>query len=133
MNLYRKRLTSPIGELSLYATDKALIGLFFANADRSRLEKIFPGVQERENGILTRTSEELRAYFAGRLQRFTVPVAPSGTDFQKVVWRALQAIDFGELRSYGNIARAIGRPRPFEPWAGPSAATLWPSSSPATV
>ena len=111
MNLYCKRLASPIGELSLYAKDASLVGLFFPNADHSLLEKIYPGAQEKENGILAKASEELRSYFAGRLKRFTVPVAASGTDFQKAVWRNLQTIGFGELHSYADVARSIGRPK----------------------
>jgi methylated-DNA-[protein]-cysteine S-methyltransferase len=111
MNLYFKRLASPIGELSLYASDTALVGLFFPKADPGRLETIYPGAREKENDILAKTSEELRAYFADRLKGFTVPVAVSGTDFQKAVWNNLQTIGFGELRSYADVARSIGRPK----------------------
>ncbi|WP_421210207.1 methylated-DNA--[protein]-cysteine S-methyltransferase [Aeromonas enteropelogenes] len=53
---------------------------------------------------------EFEAYFAGRLQRFTLPLAASGTAFQQAVWQALCDIPYGETRSYGDIARAIGKP-----------------------
>ncbi|WP_421193978.1 methylated-DNA--[protein]-cysteine S-methyltransferase [Aeromonas enteropelogenes] len=53
---------------------------------------------------------EFEAYFAGRLQRFTLPLAASGTAFQQTVWQALCDIPYGETRSYGDIARAIGKP-----------------------
>ncbi|MDH1899273.1 methylated-DNA--[protein]-cysteine S-methyltransferase [Aeromonas caviae] len=53
---------------------------------------------------------EFRDYFAGRLQRFTLPLAPRGTAFQQAVWQALCDIPYGETRSYGDIARAIGKP-----------------------
>ncbi|MCO4205402.1 methylated-DNA--[protein]-cysteine S-methyltransferase [Aeromonas taiwanensis] len=53
---------------------------------------------------------EFEAYFAGRLQRFTLPLAARGTAFQQAVWRALCDIPYGETRSYGDIARAIGKP-----------------------
>ena len=53
---------------------------------------------------------EFRDYFAGRLQRFTLPLAPRGTTFQQAVWQALYDIPYGETRSYGDIARAIGKP-----------------------
>ncbi|MBP8221372.1 MAG: methylated-DNA--[protein]-cysteine S-methyltransferase, partial [Aeromonadaceae bacterium] len=49
-------------------------------------------------------------YFAGRLQRFTLPLAAHGTAFQQAVWQALCDIPYGETRSYGDIARAIGKP-----------------------
>ncbi|MFM5335018.1 methylated-DNA--[protein]-cysteine S-methyltransferase [Aeromonas enteropelogenes] len=53
---------------------------------------------------------EFEAYFAGRLQRFTLPLAASGTEFQQAVWQALCDIPYGETRSYGDIALAIGKP-----------------------
>ncbi|MFM1693919.1 methylated-DNA--[protein]-cysteine S-methyltransferase [Aeromonas salmonicida] len=53
---------------------------------------------------------EFSAYFAGRLQRFTLPLAAHGTAFQQAVWQALCDIPYGETRSYGDIARAIGKP-----------------------
>ncbi|WP_421198334.1 methylated-DNA--[protein]-cysteine S-methyltransferase [Aeromonas enteropelogenes] len=53
---------------------------------------------------------EFKAYFAGRLQHFTLPLAASGTAFQQTVWQALCDIPYGETRSYGDIARAIGKP-----------------------
>lgn len=53
---------------------------------------------------------QFEAYFAGRLQRFTLPLAPRGTAFQQAVWQALCDIPYGETRSYSDIARAIGKP-----------------------
>lgn len=53
---------------------------------------------------------EFAAYFAGRLQCFTLPIAAHGTAFQQAVWQALCDIPYGETRSYGDIARAIGKP-----------------------
>ena len=54
---------------------------------------------------------ELNAYVRGRLSRFTVPLDPQGTLFQRAVWRALSDIPLGATRSYGEIAAAIGRPQ----------------------
>lgn len=53
---------------------------------------------------------EFDAYFAGRLQRFSLPLAARGTAFQQAVWQALCDIPYGETRSYSDIARAIGKP-----------------------
>ncbi len=53
---------------------------------------------------------QLREYFAGHRRTFDVPIAPIGTAFQLEVWRALTAIPFGETRSYGELARTLGRP-----------------------
>ena len=55
-------------------------------------------------------AEELRAFMDGRQSRFTVPLAPGGTPFQRQVWDALQRIPAGETRSYSDLAQDIGRP-----------------------
>ena len=53
---------------------------------------------------------QLDAYFAGRLRRFELPLAPEGTPFQREVWSALTTIPYGETVSYGELARRVGRP-----------------------
>src|ERR1700748_3109996 len=52
-------------------------------------------------------------YFAGSRRRFSFPLDLRGTEFQLACWRALLAIPYGETRSYGDIARAVGRPQGF--------------------
>ena len=55
--------------------------------------------------------DPLEAYFAGDLQGIdAIPVATCGTVFQRAVWAALRRIPAGQTRSYGAIAREIGRP-----------------------
>jgi len=53
---------------------------------------------------------QLQEYFAGRRTRFDLPLAPRGTAFQQAVWAQLLRIPFGATASYGDIARAIGKP-----------------------
>jgi methylated-DNA-[protein]-cysteine S-methyltransferase len=53
---------------------------------------------------------QLKAYFAGKLREFDLPLAPQGTDFQQRVWLALLRIPYGATASYGDIARAVGEP-----------------------
>lgn len=53
---------------------------------------------------------QLDAYFAGRLQRFDLALAPEGTPFQLEVWSALTTIPYGKTVSYGELARRLGRP-----------------------
>jgi methylated-DNA-[protein]-cysteine S-methyltransferase len=57
-----------------------------------------------------RVCAQLEEYFAGRRRRFDLQLAPSGTAFQRTVWQQVAAIPYGETRSYGEIARALGRP-----------------------
>lgn len=54
---------------------------------------------------------ELREYFAGERRDFTLPLAPSGTEFQQGVWAALRRIPFGDTRSYADLAREVGVPK----------------------
>ena len=60
--------------------------------------------------VLAQAAAQLAEYFAGQRQSFTVPLAPRGTPFQQEVWRALCAIPYGQTRSYGQLAAALGRP-----------------------
>ena len=58
--------------------------------------------------IASEAARQLRAYFAGELRRFDLPLDMRGTDFQLRVWRELERIPYGETRSYLQIAEAIG-------------------------
>jgi methylated-DNA-[protein]-cysteine S-methyltransferase len=70
-----------------------------------------PGAKIIHDGRwLTALSEQLVAYFAGALREFTVPVDLRGTAFQLRVWTALRDIGYGEVRSYADLAAAIGSP-----------------------
>ena len=61
--------------------------------------------------IASQAKRELQEYFAGRRRDFSVPLDMDGTDFQKKVWQALSEIPYGEVRSYGQIARRVGNPK----------------------
>lgn len=63
------------------------------------------------HALLVDAAGQLRAYFAGELREFRLPLDLAGTDFQLRVWRQLLTIPYGETRSYDGIARAIGAPR----------------------
>ena len=60
-------------------------------------------------GIAREARVQLRAYFAAELERFELPLAPRGTDFQRRVWAAVAAIPYGTTATYSEIAAAIGR------------------------
>lgn len=55
--------------------------------------------------------EQLNEYFSGIRFEFSLPIAPAGTPFMLDVWQALATIPYGELRTYGDIAVQIGRPK----------------------
>ena len=64
-----------------------------------------------ETDLLREACAQLTAYGEGKLRYFSLPLAPQGTDFQLRVWEELCSIKWGQTRSYGDIARAVGLPR----------------------
>ena len=100
---------SPAGRILVAGDETALREVRFL---RERPERaIIPDDWEENERPLRATLKQLRAYFAGRLQEFDVPICPEGTAFQRDVWEALRAVPYGETASYGQIARQIGRPK----------------------
>ncbi len=90
---------TPLGKIGIGADEGFIKSIDFGGADS--------GVN-CETELIKRAWTELSEYFEGRRRRFTVPVAPEGTEFQKRVWSELREIPYGETRSYGEIAEALG-------------------------
>ena len=63
------------------------------------------------DALWVQVKAQLNEYFSGTRREFDLPLAPHGTVFQMLVWEALRAIPYGETRTYGEIARMIGRPK----------------------
>lgn len=107
---------TPIGSFGAVFTTRGLACLTFPTRSLAECEG---WVRSRapearvsdDDTVLTALSSQLAAYFQGSLRAFSVPLDLRGTPFQQEVWQALQDIPYGEVRSYGDIARAIGRPR----------------------
>ena len=106
---YYTMMDSAVGPLKLVASDAGLTAILWENdaPDRVRLGAM---AEDADHPILRESRRQIAAYFARTLTAFTVPLDFQGTDFQKSVWAALLTIPFGETRSYGEIARQIGRP-----------------------
>jgi methylated-DNA-[protein]-cysteine S-methyltransferase len=104
-----RSISSPVGMLRLVASERGLAAILWENDDPERV-RLGPLVEDPTNPILIETERQLATYFAGKLKAFDVPLDFKGTAFQKSVWAALLTIPFGETRSYGDIARQIGRP-----------------------
>lgn len=107
--IYRSaRFRSPIGVLTLVERDDALRAVLWENDDprRVRLGEVRTAP---EHPVLQAAQIQLSEFFAGKRREFSLPLAYSGTPFQEEVWRALLTIPYGETRSYGEIARLIGR------------------------
>ena len=61
-----------------------------------------------ETELILNCKNQLNEYFEGKRKAFELPLAPKGTEFQKKVWDALKEIPYGETRTYGEIAEAVG-------------------------
>ncbi len=105
-----KTMKSPVGRLKLVASDRGLAAILWENDDPKRV-RLAPLVEDKNQPILLETERQLKDYFAGKLRKFSLKFDFAGTEFQKAVWRALAAIPFGETRTYGEIAKQIGRPK----------------------
>jgi O-6-methylguanine DNA methyltransferase len=121
--LHTTNMDSTIGPLFLAASGEGLVALEF-EARLPGQQSIRPNprhLREEKKGFRFEDSpremrpylSELEAYFAGKRREFTFPLDLRGTDFQLACWRALLAIPYGETRSYGAIARAVGKPNAF--------------------
>ncbi|MEV0169992.1 methylated-DNA--[protein]-cysteine S-methyltransferase [Streptomyces sp. NPDC050803] len=101
-------LDSPYGPLTLVADDGVLCGLYMTEQRHRPPQETFGERDERPFGP---AADELEAYFAGELKEFTLELRLNGTPFQRSVWEQLRAIPYGETRTYGDLADALGNPR----------------------
>lgn len=93
-----------IGNIGIVEDGIAITNLYFCRES-------YPQDAIEQETVLTKEAyRQLKEYLAGMRKEFELPVAPAGTEFQRKVWKALQAIPYGETRSYGEIARIIGQP-----------------------
>jgi methylated-DNA-[protein]-cysteine S-methyltransferase len=101
---------TPIGELTLIASDRGLRAILFPKTTPHGA-----GLKERvhrnpEHQIIRETATQLDEYFAGKRTHFDLPLDLRGTPFQVAAWRALADIPFGSTTTYGRQAAAVGVP-----------------------
>lgn len=89
---------SPVGKLVLCSDGQFLTGLRFGGR--------LPEASETD-GVLTAAKQWLESYFRGEEPAVAVPLSPEGTEFQKQVWKLLQEIPYGQVTTYGCLARQI--------------------------
>jgi methylated-DNA-[protein]-cysteine S-methyltransferase len=105
-----KTMSSPVGELTLVASDRGLAAILWENDEPGRVRL---GLMTEDAGhpVLLEAEQQLNEYFSGKRKTFSVKLDFSGTVFQKAVWNALLTIPYGETRSYGEIAVQLGNPK----------------------
>jgi methylated-DNA-[protein]-cysteine S-methyltransferase len=100
---------SPIGDLLLTWDEGALSGLSLVLKHGKEARRPDPRWRQ-DAAALRAVHDQLRAYFAGELRTFDLPLGMAGTPFQRQVWDGLLGISFGMKVSYAELARRIGRP-----------------------
>jgi methylated-DNA-[protein]-cysteine S-methyltransferase len=89
------------------------IGTLWLEADGAGLSSIAfdgPAGAESDDALIREAESQLRAYFAGELTRFDLPLSLRGTEFQRRVWGAVARIPYGTTTTYSAVAAAVGRP-----------------------
>jgi methylated-DNA-[protein]-cysteine S-methyltransferase len=93
-------MDTPIGTLSLDADGAGLSSIAFGG----------PPGSDSGDALLREAESQLRAYFAGELTRFDLPLSPRGTEFQRRVWDAVARVPYGTTTTYSAVAAALGSP-----------------------
>ena len=100
-------IPSPLGDILLARNENGLSHISFQEGT-SAIEPT--AVWQEDNAAFPDATAQLKAYFAGELREFDLPLAPEGTPFQQTVWQALQTIPYGTTATYGELAAGIGKP-----------------------
>ena len=93
-------MESPIGPITLIAQGEKIV----------RVELGKKATTVGHSKVLLEAKSQLSSYFSGKLERFSIPIQTSGTEFQKSVWKEIAKIGFGKSLSYGQIASRLGNP-----------------------
>ncbi len=99
---YFTKLASPLGTLTFTSDGEHLTGLHLDDAATNGLRE--------DAAVLKPAIDQIRAYLAGELKTFTIPLKLHGTEFQQSVWQQLQRIDYGATASYQDVAKRIRKP-----------------------
>ena len=98
-------LSTPLGELGIFADSKAIFRIEFTHMLRD--ENLVNYSDKKENNLTLIAKQQLEQYFAGERTNFDLPLAPQGTSFRQQTWQALQKIPFGETRYYAQQAELM--------------------------
>ncbi|MGC1420648.1 MAG: methylated-DNA--[protein]-cysteine S-methyltransferase [Acidimicrobiales bacterium] len=120
MELFRANVVSPIGTWGVEGDEKSVTRVFLPH-EKARISR---GTPPRAVAV---GAQQLREYFNGERKSFVVPLADvAATPFQLYVWAALCDIPYGEVRTYGEIAAAVGRPKAAQAVGQANHVNPWP-------
>jgi len=101
---------SPLGRLLAVSNGEAVTGLHF-ETERHPPRRDATWRRDDDDALLSRLRQQLYEFWEGGRRVFDLPLAPVGTPFQQAIWRAIAAVPFGEVITYGELARRVGSPR----------------------
>jgi methylated-DNA-[protein]-cysteine S-methyltransferase len=115
-----KRVDSPIGRIEITSDGNAITSLSIEknSIEKNSIEKSgidraghlpYEELEEKSSKLLDLAAKQLGEYFAGKRRTFELPVAPHGTEFQESIWNQLAGLEWGEVRSYGELGILTGR------------------------
>ncbi|WP_299183163.1 methylated-DNA--[protein]-cysteine S-methyltransferase [uncultured Neptuniibacter sp.] len=102
--MYAAIMNTALGSLLIKANDRAVTSIHFLRDNETIPELL-------DNELTDQCIIELGEYFSGIRVKFSVPLAPNGTQFQQSVWQTLKEIPYGKTCSYGEIAKKLGNPK----------------------
>ncbi|MBQ7883713.1 MAG: methylated-DNA--[Phascolarctobacterium sp.] len=97
-------LETPIGNLRISASNKGIVEIVFTDEEVTAFGA-------NENKFLAEACKQLQEYFAKERTSFDLTLDVQGTEFQEKVWEELKKIPYGEVRTYQDIATALGNPK----------------------
>ncbi|MCK5817504.1 MAG: methylated-DNA--[protein]-cysteine S-methyltransferase [Candidatus Marinimicrobia bacterium] len=110
--MQKKTYDSKVAKLYIVTQNSKIIAISFSALDEDYLNKLLKHpAKEIKGGPAEDLAKQLDSYFLGKNPKFNLQLQLHGTDFQKAVWMACASIPYGETRSYGDLAKMIGKPK----------------------
>jgi methylated-DNA-[protein]-cysteine S-methyltransferase len=103
-------IKTPLGDLMLVANKSELVGLYFADCDHIPKARS-NWTHDQRHPVLQLAGKQLKEYFEGKRNSFSLPMNFVGTDFQNRVWAEIALIPFGKTISYSELAKKAGKPK----------------------
>ncbi len=120
MESFRQAVSSPVGTWVVEGDERSVTRVLMPHEPTAPSRGTAPTA-------VAAAAEQLGEYFAGTRSRFRVSLAEvSATDFQREVWDALCAIPYGQVRTYGDVAAAVGRPKAVRAVGNANHVNPWP-------
>jgi methylated-DNA-[protein]-cysteine S-methyltransferase len=99
--VFREYVESIVGPIEILCDEEFLLSVSFV---KKANKTIAP------NKLTKLTVKQLKEYFLGKRKKFEIPLKVEGTEFQKNVWKKLEKIPYGQLETYGRVAKSLGKP-----------------------